>query len=148
MDQTLSRSGRKAPRLGLGRRLWRCAPVLHILCGLALLLVASIHQPPQAPGTASGFDLAEFVLPDGTIPDLCLTGDGGDDRGSALLHRHGCEACRLTALPDLLPPAGDLFVPAEYHRLAFIRLDDAGPPLNPPRYRAPPRAPPVSDIAA
>lgn len=148
MDHTLSRPGRKAPRPAHGRRFGRFAPVLHILCAWALLLVGSIHQPPQARGVSGGFDAAAYVLPDGTVPELCLSGDGEEDRGAAIPHRHGCEACRLTALPDLPPPAGGLFQPADYRRLTLAAPDDPARAAGAPRYRAPARGPPVSDLSA
>ena len=112
---------------------------LRMLCAVALLFVGFAHQPVSAsqPGI---FELAEYVLPDGTIPDLCLDGmvDGKEKHAAPLK----CEACRIV---------GGLLLPAPANlsgvRLAFRHvspLPSVAEALPSPRERpgAPPRAPP------
>ena len=124
------------------------ASALRILCAVALLCVGFAHKPPvigsATPPGIPASEIAQYTLPDGTVPTLCLptSGDDSHDHGS------GCEACRLTASIMLPPPpvtAGeriampiDAFVPVRdeaFHRQLF-------PP------NAAPRAPPVSGLVA
>jgi hypothetical protein len=65
--------------------------LVRMLCALSLLLVAFAHKPLILSATASayaGVDIAEFVLPDGTLPDLCL--DGEEDSHHSVSNH--CEA--------------------------------------------------------
>lgn len=78
--------------------------IVRVLCALSLLLVAFAHKPLVSPATASayaGVDVAEFVLPDGTLPDICLT---GEDDGPHHFAGNHCEACRIVSSVDLPPP--------------------------------------------
>jgi hypothetical protein len=79
--------------------------VVRILCVLALVMVGFAHKPLAALPTAVQF--AAYILPDGTLPTLCVT-DNGAQKGdpSRALHDTGCDACRLAAtilMPE--PPA-------------------------------------------
>ena len=87
---------------------------LRILCAVALVFVGFAHQAPAA--AAGAFDpaeLAHYVLPDGTLPTLCVTvPDKSDtDKSGASqhdkAHSHGCEACRIGA-STLLPTPTDM----------------------------------------
>jgi hypothetical protein len=70
-----------------------------MLCALSLLLVAFAHKPLVIPAAAyGGVEIADYVLPDGTLPDLCLTGEADDTHHSASNH---CEACRIVSSVDL-----------------------------------------------
>ncbi|WP_341989156.1 hypothetical protein [Azorhizobium sp. AG788] len=149
MDDRLSPSGQKAARQTRWRRFVRSVPVLQILCVFALLLVGSLHQPPQPRAdVASTFDVAEYVLPDGSVPDLCLSAAGDEGGSAAIKHSHGCEACRLTAILDFPAPAHDVYRQADYRITAPIIPVDTGGVGREPRYRAPPRAPPGFGIEA
>ena len=75
------------------------AAYVRIFCAIALLFVGFAHKPPQiSTASLSPAELASLVLPDGTLPDLCLPGH--EDEGSGLPHGtmgSGCEACRLAS---------------------------------------------------
>lgn len=122
--------------------------LLHLLCAVALLLVGSVHQlpAPAAPAPA-GMDLSDYTLPDGSLPVLCLS-PSDDESSPGVPHRHGCEACRLAATPDLLTPDGGVFVPTDYVLLTRPRLPEAAPAQPVLRFRLAQRAPPASGIHA
>ncbi|WP_139276006.1 hypothetical protein [Pararhizobium antarcticum] len=79
-----------------------------MLCTLALLLSGIAHHPLA--GTMPA-DMAGYVLPDGSLPDLCLTGDPGDGAAadhvpSGNHHRGGedCGPCCLSVVATLPLP--------------------------------------------
>jgi hypothetical protein len=71
--------------------------IVRLICAIALLFIGFAHQPLVIATDAGPIDLAEYALPDGTIPTLCLTFT--DDKGQKhdMVHQHGCEACRISA---------------------------------------------------
>ncbi|NSY19433.1 DUF2946 family protein [Neorhizobium sp. AL 9.2.2] len=83
---------------------------VRILCAIALVVLGLSHQPPAL--AATGFDpadYAEYVLPDGTLPTLCVTSNSNrHDRDGQHHHSQGgktdCEACRISAVA-MVPPA-------------------------------------------
>ncbi|WP_457580946.1 hypothetical protein [Ensifer canadensis] len=80
--------------------------VMRMFCALAVLLLGFAHQAPAAATTLSATERAQFALPDGSLPDLCLPGAGDDDGGSnSLSHSHFCGACRI--FWGLLPAPAD-----------------------------------------
>ena len=90
------------------RQLISRSGLVRIVCALSLLLVAFAHKPLVSSAAASayaGVDVADFILPDGTLPDLCL---GGEEDGHHSAFNH-CEACRIFASVDLPSPV-DVFV--------------------------------------
>lgn len=90
------------------RRLMSRSGLVRMLCALSLLLVAFAHKPLTTSAAASayvGVDVADFILPDGTLPDLCL---GGEEDGHQSAFNH-CEACRIIASVDVPSPI-DVFV--------------------------------------
>lgn len=118
------------------------------LCAVALVLVGFAHAPPQGLASPLQLDAAAYMLPDGSIPDLCEPGHADADHGGKMLGWKGCEACRISAVA-LLPLPTDLvgeqflFFPAsarlETPQLVILR------PFPP---SAAPRAPPLStDLA-
>jgi hypothetical protein len=67
-----------------------------VLCVIALVFVAFAHQVPVLAEQAE--DFSAYLLPDGTLPTLCVKAsdeDGGKDAPNHKLHTHGCEACRI-----------------------------------------------------
>jgi len=93
--------------------------MVRMLCALSLLLVAFAHKPLISSAAASaytGVDVAEFILPDGTLPDLCLS-DEEDGHHSASNH---CEACRILASADLPAPV-DVFIVNLLHPAAGLK---------------------------
>ena len=94
--------------------------MMRIICAIALLFVGLGHQPPVIDkGAMSLSAVAQFTLPDGTLPDLCSGAE--DDQGTH--HRQGvasgCEACRLTAMFALPAPADAIGKPLEWQTLSF-----------------------------
>lgn len=121
------------------RRTTRWAACLRILCALALLSVGFAHRPAMAAGP-DAFELARYVLPDGTMPDLCIDDMVDGKTGHAAPPK--CEACRISG--DLLmPEPADLSGVALAFRHVAVR-PHAGEALHQRRERpgAPPRAPP------
>ncbi len=122
---------------------WRVA--VRMLCAIALLSVGFAHKVPVVfPAEVAAADLAAYVLPDGTLPDICLTTEHGSDQDHA--YSGDCEACRLGA-SILLPQPADM---------VGERIALAGGPLFEPRRtvvprlilapNASPRAPPADLI--
>lgn len=114
---------------------------LRALCTLALLFVSFAHQVPARAATAPEAFSAAYMLPDGTFPDLCLSGDVHDPDGKAAL-KPGCEACRLSAGVLLPQPSADcarvvhaaptIFSPLRLARLSFPVFSPNAPPRGPP----------------
>ena len=86
------------------RGMTRWAICLRILCAVALLSVGLAHRPAVA-GQPDALTLAQYVLPDGTLADLCI----GDKVGGKAKHvvPANCEACRI-GNAMLLPVPSDL----------------------------------------
>lgn len=117
--------------------------MVRVLCALALLLVGFAHKPPVVDRYGiSPAEIAQYVLPDGTIADLCLTSEDGMSHPHGQPSWTGCEACRLTA-SALLPMPTDAFgkpIPREIARFVPIRGKSVYRQLFPPN--ALPRGPP------
>ncbi|ANM09356.1 MULTISPECIES: DUF2946 family protein [unclassified Rhizobium] len=123
---------------------------LRILCAAALVFVAFAHQAPVATASESGpADLAQYVLPDGTLPSLCVTVSDTSDQGQHdKTHSHGCEACRIGA-SILLPAPADVAgapIPFAVAVERPIRPESFPRRLFPPN--SGPRAPPSDPILA
>lgn len=121
------------------RGMTRWAACLRILCAVALLFVGFAHQPVSAsqPGV---FELAQYVLPDGTIPDLCLDGmvDGKAKHAGSVK----CEACRIGSA-ILMPAPADLDgAVLAFRFVAALPLVEEALHSRRDRPGAPPRAPP------
>ena len=74
---------------------------VRILCVIALVLGGVSHKLASF-GPVPDADLANYALPDGTLPVLCLSGQVSDPENSAGL-LETCEFCRIAAaviLPD------------------------------------------------
>ncbi|WP_245261602.1 hypothetical protein [Ancylobacter sp. FA202] len=121
---------------------------LRILCALALLFALAAHHSPAARPSGTGIDLSQYTLPDGTVPDLCLTGAEGDGNPHPAAHRPGCDACRLSAVIGLSGPTGDLYRRAEYRLLVRVPPPERLVAMTPPLYRISSRAPPTPAFAA
>ena len=80
------------------------------LYAVAMLLLGVAHAPLAWAAAKPSVDFAAFVLPDGSLPDLCVVADGGS--GDPPPHHVAatlCDACLLTGAPGLPPPpAADL----------------------------------------
>ncbi len=108
------------PRLRQSRaNLWVVA-----LYALTMATLGFAHKPvaPVA-GAHSAIEMAAYALPDGTLPDLCLTGHDQDGRqGAAAGH---CDACALSHAPGLVPPTQIDGPTRHAQRLAYW-IDPAG----------------------
>ncbi len=121
----------------------RVRSILHILCALALFAVGFAHKTPVIAAQIPASQLSAYMLPDGTIPEICdnTVGDDGEHKGH--LHNHGCEACRISSHVLMVHPpqvGGPLVCvstsePLPAYQEAFYRH------LFPPN--AAPRAPPL-----
>ena len=83
------------------------AKLVRILCAVALLCVGFAHKPPvllAAPSSLPFEELAQYVLPDGSLPVLCLPSEDGKTKHQDHTYGSGCEACRLSASIILTSP--------------------------------------------
>lgn len=107
---------------------------------LASLSVGFLHESPQIYAER----LAQFAMPDGTLPIICST---KGEAGRTGAHKAGgCKACRLIAAPGLPPTRSEgtelsspqgLIGRAPNRQLTFIGPNPALPPLG---ARGPPTA--------
>lgn len=135
--------GQPLPQRALMRGLRRNIHARQLLLALYVLAMSTLgfaHKPLQA---SEAQDLSAYALPDGTLPDLCLTG-GGDGSKAPARASATCQACLLISAPglaancspDLTEPArhsDDVAIPIER-----IRIERAKPANT--RSRAPPDA--------
>ncbi|EDQ32613.1 hypothetical protein HPDFL43_03681 [Hoeflea phototrophica DFL-43] len=121
-----------------GRSAW-----VRIICALALLMVAFAHNPPSVSHKLAAYadvDFTQYILPDGTLPDLCLTGKDHDGHHA---NSNGCEACRISSSADLPLPASGVSVNCGSlaHKITFPKVVSfVAVALRP---GASPRAPPA-----
>ena len=73
------------------------------LIGLFALIMTGFAHRPVDLAASQDADLAAYVLPDGTLPVLCLT-DEKDGSGHET-HQDGCDFCRLAS--SVVLPAPD-----------------------------------------
>lgn len=123
---------------------------LRVLCAVALVFVGFAHQVPTAAASDLGpAELVQYVLPDGTLPTLCVTITDKSDQGQHdKTHSHGCEACRISA-STLLPAPTDVAgapIPFAVTVELPIRAETFHRQLFPPNTG--PRAPPSDPIPA
>lgn len=114
------------------------------LCALALVLVAFAHQPAAVsgiPGTRTA-DLSAYALPDGSPPQLCIS--GLSDSGETGFVLGPCEFCRIAGTFLLPPPT---CVPQPLVRAVAVDLSPPHhdrPVLTGHRPDAPLRGPPLA----
>jgi hypothetical protein len=75
-------------------RIW-----ITVLYAFSMVLVGFAHAALPLAEPGKSVDLSSYVLPDGSLPSLCLTGSGGGDSHAK---SNLCDACLLTASPGLL----------------------------------------------
>jgi len=124
---------------------------VRLLCAIALLFVGFAHQVPAlASDPTDPARFAAYILPDGTLPTLCVTLTDTDGKANTdhKLHQQGCEACRISAsvlLPvpnDVIGTAVAFFVRAD----TPIRAEAIHRQIYPPNTG--PRAPPSDPTIA
>ncbi|HUH49258.1 MAG TPA: hypothetical protein VLZ56_05310 [Mycoplana sp.] len=113
------------------------SPAIRLVCALALVLVGFAHKVPAAAAAASQIEFADYILPDGSFPVLCLSGHNEDGGGSDQL-LNACEACLISSA-ILLPVPLD-----SADSSAVVLLDTLTPSRAPfcPRHVFPPNAAP------
>ena len=102
-----------------GLRQGRLRMVVVGLYAMAMLLLGfAPHQ--LGPARAADPFLAAYTLPDGSVPDLCLTSTGEEED-----HLGGgtCDACRLTAAPGLAAAPVGMALPIDV--VLVSRVDSA-----------------------
>lgn len=116
--------------------------LLRFFCALALVMTAYAHKPPALTAAAPA-DLALYVLPDGSVPTLCISGHGEEQDDD---HRHdgvACEFCRIAGSVAMPAPPADAaaleiaFAEARFAALtsalrAAAAFEPAAPPQGPP----------------
>jgi len=122
----------------MNRRIDIAIAWLRIFCAMLLVSAGLAHQPLTAqPLPPQG--IAIYVLPDGSLADLCVPGDRGQ-KGKVVWH--GCEACRIAS--SILVPEPP--VDAAHIERTFVAADFASAqPIRvkmPFRPGASPRGPP------
>lgn len=117
--------------------------MVRIICALALVLIGFAHKAPSAEHhSIPASEVAHYALPDGTVPELCLSSGNGKTEQDGHDFGPGCEACRLTAAVILPSPSGMAGKPV------FREIPDILPFRAEAHYRqifcpnAPPRGPP------
>lgn len=80
----------------------RGAFVTRLLLIGVLVAAAFAHRPFAHPSGLSTLALAQYVLPDGSLPDLCLTGPGQEHA-----HEH-CPFCLIAGSSAPPPPVDTL----------------------------------------
>jgi len=112
---------------------------LRILCAVGLLFVAFAHKPAVAAGPGPA-ELAAYVLPDGSMADLCIN----DTVDNKIKPAPGakCEACRIAGATLLPAPADLAGTVLTIRRIALLPPMEEALPSRRERPGAPPRAPP------
>ncbi len=122
--------------------------MVRIICALALLFVGFAHKPPVTDSySIPPTEVAQYILPDGTLPVLCLPSQDGKVKHDHHDAASGCEACRLTA-SVLVPSPADTCGQAMLRQIeSFIPIRDEAfyRQLFPPNTS--PRGPPIGLIA-
>ena len=111
--------------------------LLGVLLAVALLMTAFAHRPAAA---TPAFDAAAYMLPDGSLPVLCLP-SGGKSEGfdwSGV-----CEFCRLAASVLLPEPTAEPHLPPAPPAAGFGRSPGAPLPSAARFPAAPPQGPPA-----
>jgi hypothetical protein len=136
----------RGTRLKLNARQFRSSLAIRLLSVLALMLVAFAHKPVDL-NTLDSYQLAQYQLPDGTYPVICISdqGENQDHHGhDKHLSSESCEACRIAS--GFLCPTPDSSTGPSPH----IAMADGVVPPQPVLRRAvyppsaPPQAPPLA----
>mgnify|MGYP001565386200 CR=1 FL=1 len=124
------------------KRMTSWAACLRILCAVALLFVGFAHQPASATAP-SALELAQYVLPDGTLPDICLNDMIGKVKHAAPIK---CEACRIGSAMLMPEPADLAGAVLAYVDISALPLVEETLRSRRERPGAPPRAPPFLSV--
>lgn len=122
---------------------------VRILCALALVFVGFGSQPDLSDvGSLSQAELAQYQLPDGTFPILCITykDEGGKLRGKVLVP---CSDTSQMVTAVLVPQASAtsfVYLPFTFAKAIAPKVEAFHRQLHPPN--SGPRAPPRVAIVA
>ena len=125
------------------RGMTRWGLCLRMLCAVALLFVGFVHRPAMA-AMPMDIELAEYVLPDGSIADLCLNDMVGGKTKQAMPGK--CEACRIGGAMLMPEPSGFAATVLTFRRVAALPLVEEAMHSKRERPGAPPRAPPFLSV--
>lgn len=125
------------------RGMTRWAACLRILCAVALLFIGFAHQPASATAPTA-LELTQYVLPDGSLPDLCLN-DRVDGKATHVTLVK-CEACRIGSAMLVPVPADIEGVALVFRSVAAFPLVEEALPSRRERPGSPPRAPPFLSV--
>jgi len=113
------------------------------LLALTTMFVGFAHRPSRLETRGYPADVSAWILPDGTLPDLCHFDDLGGRSHESDGANTPCDACRLSGTPGLGAVAEFVLATPTAHvaaRLAFDTSVLVGAPPPPPRSRGPPLA--------
>jgi len=117
---------------------------LRILCAIMLVCVSFAHQPVFSATSTDLQEFSEYVLPDGSMPVICISDWDGDDNSHPVgqYRSKNCEACRLSSAIVLPASAAAIHEPIPQKLLGLALFDDAlfSATLT---HDAAPRAPPI-----
>ena len=85
---------------------------LRILCSLAFLLLGFANSHPTAnAASVKTIEIASYILPDGSLPVLCLPSEAGKTQHHKSDSKISCDACRHVTASILPLPADTLGEP-------------------------------------
>jgi hypothetical protein len=117
---------------------------VRVLSALALLFLSLAHQPAFARQISPSM-AADYLLPDGTIGDICFGMDGVDGKDHGSSHEGLvpiCDYCRLSASVLLPTPAGEGYLVIRAAFVVSIKPDFETLFVSDPRLLPQSRAPP------
>ncbi|WP_455271570.1 DUF2946 family protein [Rhizobium herbae] len=118
---------------------------VRVLSALALLFLSFAHQPAFARQISPSM-AADYLLPDGTIGDICFGLDGVDSKEHGSSHEAlapVCDYCRLSASVLLPAPAGEGYLVIRAAFLVSIHPDFEALFVSHARLLPQSRAPPI-----
>lgn len=118
---------------------------MRVLSALALLFLSFAHQPAVARSITPAM-AADYMLPDGTIGDICFGLDGIEGKSHGSSHEGlapVCDYCRLAGSVDLPSPPSDSHLVIRTTALSNIAPDFVAVFVSPPRLLPQSRAPPL-----
>lgn len=118
--------------------------IVRLVCMAALVFVSFAHRPAQT-SNIDPAELAAYMLPDGSLPDLCVT--TVDEDGKTSHHVTPCEFCRIASACALPLPTDLSLANSPVDRAAAPRADirpavvasihvRSQPPQGPPSFTA------------
>ena len=116
---------------------------LRLACAIALICLGFAHRPPVLVNDLIPLaELSNYVLPDGSLAELCVPGSESDGKAPHSGMGSGCEACRLSAatiLPSPPASAGEpmarvlaVLAPPRGENVTFVHFRPGHAPRAPP----------------